>query len=155
MKRHTLVYFFIGLTMVALAFGSLPLAAAEPSNAPAGVTETPAPGPTNTSAPPNTAAPTIAPAPTNTSVAANTPAPTSAPRPAPQDTRVPASANSSVSAPTSAATVPAIAGLPNTGGAAPQDGASPWIPILLASVIVFLGVLAFGLGARAVRATRR
>ena len=41
MNRRTFVYLFISLTMVALVFGSLPFAAAETSNAPVGMTETP------------------------------------------------------------------------------------------------------------------
>ncbi|MCX6027857.1 MAG: hypothetical protein NT169_00970 [Chloroflexi bacterium] len=145
MNRHTFVYLFMSLMMVWLVFGALPLAAAETANAPVGVTETPTPAPTNT--------PTRAPTnmPTNT--------PTITPTRAPANTSVPTPANTPVPAPTNTPTAPAVVGVPNTGGntggAALQGGVSPWILVLVASVIGSLGALAFGLSFRAHRPTRR
>jgi hypothetical protein len=136
MNRRTFVYLFISLMMVALVFGSLPFAAAEPSSAPVGMTETFTPVP-------NTPVP-------STSVP-NTPVPST---PVPS-TPVPAPVNAPISAPTTTPTVPAVVGLPNTGGAAPQGGTSPWILVLVASVVSSLGALAFGLSTRAHHPTRR
>jgi hypothetical protein len=44
--------------------------------------------------------------------------------------------------------------VPNTGGAAPQGRASPWILMLVALVVGSLIILAFGLRIRARRLTR-
>lgn len=117
MNRRTLVYLFMGLTMVSLVFGALPLTAAETSNAPVGVTETPTSAPTNTPIP-------------------NTPIP---------NTLIPATTNTP--------TAPAVVGLPNTGGAAPQGGVAAWILVLVALVVGSLGALAFGLRMRTHRPT--
>ena len=168
MNRHTLVYLFISLTMVSLVFGSLSFAAAETSIMPVGLTETftpvpptdtpvptetPAPTemPTNTPAPTET--PTNTPAPTQTPT--NTPAPTQTPTNTPAPTNAPEKTNTPVPTPAYTPTAPAVVGLPNTGGAAPQGGASPWSLLLVAAVAGSLGALAFGLSIRAHRPTRR
>lgn len=178
MKRHTFVYLFItvfvGLTVVSFVIGSLPSAAAAPSYAPVGLTETFTPPPTNTSVPVATNTPvpaatnTPVPAATNTSV----PAPTNTSVPIETNTTVPVATNTPVSAetptpvgtvtsvPTETEAAPAVVGLPNTGGgapqsAAPQSAASPWVLVLLAAVIGSLGALVFRLNRRAYRPTRR
>lgn len=147
MNRHTLAALFVSLTMVALVFGSLPLATAETSNAPAGLTETPTLQPTNTPVPntpvPNTPIP-------NTPVP-NTPVPNT---PVP-NTPIPAPTNTPVSARVDTPTVPAVVGLPNTGGAAQQSGAFPWALLLAPPVVGSLVVLAFGLRIRARRLTQQ
>jgi hypothetical protein len=93
-----------------------------------------------------------------------TPAPENTSVPGPANTSVPGPANTSVPGPTSTlvatptkmpTAAPAVVGLPRTGGAAPQGGASPWILVLIASVVGSLGALAFGLSIRAHRPTRR
>ena len=75
MNRHTFVYLFMGLMMVSLVFGSLPLTAAETSNVPVGVTETPTPAPSCRRDTPAPTADRDTPAPTPT----DTPAPTNTP----------------------------------------------------------------------------
>jgi len=132
-----------------------------PSSTP---TATPTSTPTATGLP--TSTPTATGLPTSTPTQTNTPVPgpanTSVPGPA--NTSVPGPANTSVPGPTSTlvptptnrpTAAPAVVGLPRTGGAAPQGGASPWILVLIASVVGSLGALAFGLSIRTHRPTRR
>jgi len=177
MNRHTFVYSIIGLVMVWVVCGALPLAAAGASNAPVGVTETPGntPVPAATNTPVPVATNTSVPAPTNTPVPAATntsvpvatntpvPLPTSTPVrthehtdvPTPENTHVPTPADTPVSAPTVTPTAPVIVGFPNTGGGAPQDGSAIRILVMVAAVAGSLGALAFGLRIRSHRPTRR
>ena len=148
MNRHTLVYLSISLTMVSLVFGSLSFAAAETSIVPYGVTETFTPTPvpltetptlTNTPAPTATETPaaTNTPTPTETPASTNTPTPTETPASTNTPTRTvrassnkhtrPEQTSTPVPTPASTPTAPVVVGLPDTGGAAPQGGASPWI----------------------------
>jgi len=172
MNRHTLVYLvmslFIGLTMVSLLFGNLPLATAGTSMAPVGLTETftptntpITPAPTNTPTQAPTLAPTITPAPTNTPTLAptNTPTPTGTPIHAPTATPTPITpaptdtpALTGTPAPTDTPTP--FVGLPLTGDN-PQGGVSPLILVLMALAVGTLGALAFGVSNRAHRPTRR
>jgi len=57
-----------------------------------------------------------------------------------------ATATPSSATPTAPTITPRVPGLPNTGGAPPQGGSSPWLLVLVASVV---GSLALGLSLRA------
>jgi len=142
---------------------STPTATGLPTSTPT-ATGLPTSTPTATGLP--TSTPTATGLPTSTPTQTNTPVPgpanTSVPGPA--NTSVPGPANTSVPGPTSTlvptptnrpTAAPAVVGLPRTGGAAPQGGASPWILVLIASVVGSLGALAFGLSIRTHRPTRR
>ena len=101
-----------------------------------------------------TATPTSTP--TATGLPTSTPTQTNTPVPGPANTSVPGPTSTLVPTPTNRPTAaPAVVGLPRTGGAAPQGGASPWILVLIASVVGSLGALAFGLSIRTHRPTRR
>ena len=184
-SAYLFITVFIGLTVVSFVIGSLPHAAAATLHAPVGLTETFTPPPTNTSVPVTTNTPvpaatnTPVPIATNTPVPAltNTPVPalTNTPVPAPTNTSVPIETNTTVPVatdtpvsvetntpaptvtpvPTETQTAPAVVGLPNTGGASPQSGASLWVLVLAATVIGSLGTLVFRLNRRAYRPTRR
>ncbi|WP_423223365.1 hypothetical protein [Candidatus Amarolinea aalborgensis] len=188
MNRHTLVYLvmslFIGLTTVSLLFDALPLAQADASLAPVGLTETftptdtpitPAPTETPTMTPAPTETPTMTPAPTETptmtpaptETPTMTPAPTETPTmtPAPTQTptmtgtpiptSTPGQAPTNTPAPSPTGTPTAFVGLPVTGAAAPQGEAFPWLLMWAAAAVGSLGLLAFGLSNRARRPTRR
>jgi len=171
MNRHTSVYLVIGLfvslTVAAFVLGSQPLAAAGTLNAPVGLTETLMPTPTNT--PTNTLVPvglteTPTPTPTVTTAATETPTntPTNTPThtPVPINTSAPTATHTPVPAApaatattalvvTSTPTAPTVVGLPDTGGAPPQGGASSsWPLVWVAAVVGGLSALAIGFGRR-------
>jgi hypothetical protein len=122
--------------------------------APSTATPTPAGTLTVTAVPP-TATPTATRFQTATPTrSAPGPGPANTSVPAPTSTPAPTLVSTPVQTPTGVATAPAVVGVPNTGGAAPQDGYLRWILLLLALIIGGFGAFAFSLASQA-RRTRR
>ena len=152
-----------------------PLVAATATETPFTVTGTPPtatetalpPGTTPTETPPvtGTATPTDTPTdtptntptdtPTNTPTDTPTDTPTNTPTDTPTDTPTLTRTPTSVTPPTSTAT-PRVPGLPATGATLPPGGGSPWLPVLVASVVGSLALHVFVRASqdRAARATR-